>query len=94
MASSSCYDTVYISNVYYIVVHVIGGGVISKNTKNASKKERVHGLHILLYALCLAFFRQRLSLSKKSRQEDVMSALVTVADSSFLGNVISSRGLL
>ena len=42
-----------------------GGGVISKNTKNASKKERVHGLHILLYALCLAFFRQRLSLSKK-----------------------------
>ena len=94
MASSSCYDTVYISNVYYIVFHVIGGGVISKNTKNASKKERVHGLHILLYALCLAFFRQRLSLSKKSRQEDVMSALVTVADSSFLGNVISSRGLL
>ena len=73
---------------------LLGGGVISKNTKNASKKERVHGLHILLYALCLAFFRQRLSLSKKSRQEDVMSALVTVADSSFLGNVISSRGLL
>ena len=38
---------------------------VSKNTKKASKKERVHGLHILLYALCLAFFRQRLSLSKK-----------------------------
>ena len=67
---------------------------VSRNTKKASKKERVHGLHILLYALCLAFFRQRLSLSKNSPQEDVMSALVTVADSSFLGNVISSRGLL
>lgn len=88
--------TLFISPTFIKSFSVLlgGGGVISKNTKNASKKERMHGLHILLYALCLAFFRQRLSLSKKSRQEDVMSALVTVADSSFLGNVISSRGLL
>ena len=52
-------------------------------------------VYIYFYMLCvLPSFDSACHFQKKSRQEDVMSALVPVADSSFLGNVIFSRGLL
>ena len=82
MASSSCYETIYISHVYSIISMLLERG--KQKTKKASKKERVHGFHVLLNALCLAFFQLSLSLVKKIRHNIyITSALVTVAHSSF-----------
>ena len=93
MASSSCYDTVYISNVYSIIFHVIGERLAKTRRKQARKKECM--VYIYFYMLCVSpSFDSACHFQKNSPQEDVMSALVTVADSSFLGKVISSRGLL
>ena len=93
MASSSCYETVYISHVYSIIFHVIGERLAKTRRKQARKKECM--VYIYFYILCVSpSFDSACHFQKNSPQEDVMSALVTVADSSFLGNVISSRGLL
>ena len=73
--------------------HVIGERLAKTRRKQARKKECM--VYIYFYMLCVSpSFDSACHFQKNSRQEDVMSALVTVADSSFLGNVISSRGLL